>query len=593
MNEKDQFKLDAMSKLDDDVVDKTTELRGRLWRKMMERRKKKKTLVAILSSAASLFLMFGVVLVFLFLMKQVPVYTGMTVSNEFPTVSEEVARANPEDYVMIRAGGTSLRVTPMTALNQESLAEQTTGEETTEAETAPNVYAEETVYYARANEDIYITVHVDNPDNFVILQFTLNGKVYNSYMFEDGSDMENLILKYNVGALVGLSEYTLDNIKYIDDGEYKDVRLEGDTTVWVAIAPKEEDMPTVTFNYRSVGAKSLRVETSVKDPFGLLELVDAEVYGVINKGFSRSDSEKDIVCKQKLAVGEYSVFSFKQLDPQSTYYFSVVAEIDADLPAYLSEDALGKDWNVFGKGFCFQTKSLFSMNLTEVNGSTVSFKFEADKSAIKEIQKIELIDGKKTAVAALENVAVPNGLSGLMNIANVPAGRYVFRFVYSYEEDGVTKTGEEIFESVVTVLPRNQSLMTKGTVILEYSEDYVYDAYAGDYRAHKGVDIVLGSDKTVYSAVSGEVVRITETSRGTFIDIIVVDNLKKETLFTLRYLGVDQCLVQKGDMVNAGTALGVITEGAKEGAAEPHLHLEMKVGAESYNPLDGYFYIPQ
>ncbi len=591
MNEKDQFKLDAMSKLDDDVVDKTTELRGRLWRKMMERRKKKKTLVAILSSAASLFLMFGVVLVFLFLMKQVPVYTGMTVSNEFPTVSEEVARANPEDYVMIRAGGTSLRVTPMTALNQESLAEQTTGEETTEAETAPNVYAEETIYYARANEDIYITVHVDNPDNFVILQFTLNGKVYNSYMFEDGSDMENLILKYNVGALVGLSEYTLDNIKYIDDGEYKDVRLEGDTTVWVAIAPKEEDMPTVAFNYRSVGAKSLRVETSVKDPFGLLELVDAEVYGVVYKNNIRS--EQNIIYKQKLAVGQ-NVVSYKQLDSQSLYGFYIVIEIKDDLPVYFSKEALGENWNVFG-GFVFKTKSIFSMDTTEVNGSTVSFKFEADKSAIKEIQKIELIDGKKTAVAALENVAVPNGLSEKMNISNVSAGRYVFRFVYSYEEDGVTKTGEEILESVVTVLPRNQSLMTKGTVILEYSGEEVFHAYTEDYRAHKGVDIVLGSDKTVYSAVSGEVVRINETSRGTVIDIIVVDNLEKETLFTLRYFGVDQCLVQKGDMVNAGTALGVITEGAKEGAAEPHLHLEMKVGAgaENYNPLDGYFYVPQ
>ncbi|MBR2292846.1 MAG: M23 family metallopeptidase [Clostridia bacterium] len=590
MNEKDQFKLDAMSKLDDDVVDKTTELRGRLWRKMMERRKKKKTLVAILSSAASLFLMFGVVLVFLLLMKQVPVYTGMTVSNEFPTVSEEVARANPEDYVMIRAGGTSLRVTPMTALNQESLAEQTTGEETTEAETAPNVYAEETVYYARANEDIYITVHVDNPDNFVILQFTLNGKVYNSYMFEDGSDMENLILKYNVGALVGLSEYTLDNIKYIDDGEYKDVRLEGDTTVWVAIAPKEEDMPTVAFNYRSVGAKSLRVETSVKDPFGLLELVDAEVYGVVYKNNIRS--EQNIIYKQKLAVGQ-NVVSYKQLDSQSLYGFYIVIEIKDDLPVYFSKEALGENWNVFG-GFAFKTESLFSMDMTEVNGSTVSFKFEADKSAIKEIQKIELIDGKKTVVAALENVAVPNGLSEKMSFTNVPMGRYVFRFVYSYEEDGVTKTGEEILESVVTVLPRNQSLMTKGTVILEYSgEEPVFHAYTEDYRAHKGVDIVLGSDKTVYSAVSGEVVRINETSRGTVIDIIVVDNLKKETLFTLRYFGVDQCLVQKGDMVNAGTALGVITEGAKEGAAEPHLHLEMKVGSESYNPLDGYFYIPQ
>ena len=321
MNEKDQFKLDAMSKLDDDVVDKTTELRGRLWRKMMERRKKKKTLVAILSSAASLFLMFGVVLVFLFLMKQVPVYTGMTVSNEFPTVSEEVARANPEDYVMIRAGGTSLRVTPMTALNQESLAEQTTGEETTEAETAPNVYAEETVYYARANEDIYITVHVDNPDNFVILQFTLNGKVYNSYMFEDGSDMENLILKYNVGDLLGLTEFTLDNIKYLDDGDYKDVRLEGDTTVLVGVYTDQR--PTASVTEAKVNFTSISATFSVKDVGNLIALTSGKASAILY------DDDGEKVAEQEIKLGEQVSLTFEELLPAETYRLAVESEYDA------------------------------------------------------------------------------------------------------------------------------------------------------------------------------------------------------------------------------------------------------------------------
>ena len=60
------------------------------------------------------------------------------------------------------------------------------------------------IYYATPNEDIYINIHIDNPDSFEIMSFTLNGKKYSSYMFEDGSDMETIFLKYNVGSSAGI-----------------------------------------------------------------------------------------------------------------------------------------------------------------------------------------------------------------------------------------------------------------------------------------------------------------------------------------------------------------------------------------------------
>ena len=34
-------------------------------------------------------------------------------------------------------------------------------------------------------------------------------------MFEEGSDMETIVLKYNVGDTAGIVEYTIDAIKYI------------------------------------------------------------------------------------------------------------------------------------------------------------------------------------------------------------------------------------------------------------------------------------------------------------------------------------------------------------------------------------------
>ena len=53
--------------------------------------------------------------------------------------------------------------------------------------------------------------------------------------FEPGSDMENLILKYNIGNVSGLQEYTIDAIKYVDGELIKDVKMQGDQTVRVEV----------------------------------------------------------------------------------------------------------------------------------------------------------------------------------------------------------------------------------------------------------------------------------------------------------------------------------------------------------------------
>lgn len=87
------------------------------------------------------------------------------------------------------------------------------------------------VYYSRPNRDIDITIHFENPKQFEIMSFTLNEKKYAVNMFEKGSDLENIILKVSVGDFDGMTEYTIDAIKYIDGSEIKDVRINGDKTV--------------------------------------------------------------------------------------------------------------------------------------------------------------------------------------------------------------------------------------------------------------------------------------------------------------------------------------------------------------------------
>ena len=154
-----------------------------------------------------------------------PVYTGMTVSNEFPSdSSQEQAFANKaainriHSYRKFSKGGEHK---PGFDLNGVLEVEG----------------SDRSKYYANKGEDIYITIHINNPRQFDILSFTLNGMKYQSYMFEDGSNSENLILKLNVGEAEGMVEYTMDEIKYVEGTEIKNAVMKGDKTVSVGICP--------------------------------------------------------------------------------------------------------------------------------------------------------------------------------------------------------------------------------------------------------------------------------------------------------------------------------------------------------------------
>jgi hypothetical protein len=106
---------------------------------------------------------------------------------------------------------------------------------------------EQPMYYAKAGQEIYITVHISNPDSFEILSFTLNGKKYSSYMFEEGSDMENLILKVTVPSdAEGVIDYTIDAIKYVDGTDIKDVDMRGERTVKVGVYTSKQPKATVS-----------------------------------------------------------------------------------------------------------------------------------------------------------------------------------------------------------------------------------------------------------------------------------------------------------------------------------------------------------
>ena len=220
-------KLKILDLINEKILNRATEERYRLMQ--ASRGSAKKKWIPILAASLSAAVLLSVVAIFLvpLLLKQVPVYTGMTVSNQSPF---EVAYAGDAQYEQLAATGT-FEGNHVGAEKKPSTPDlKDTVRDTLRVDGSAKM-----LYYAKPNEDIFVTVHIDNPNQYEILSFTLNGKKYSSYMLEEGSDMENLVLKVNVGDVEGIVEYTIDAIKYVDGTEIKDVKMKGDQTVRIGV----------------------------------------------------------------------------------------------------------------------------------------------------------------------------------------------------------------------------------------------------------------------------------------------------------------------------------------------------------------------
>ena len=240
------------------------------------------------------------------------------------------------------------------------------------------------IYYATPGEDIYINIHIDNPDNFEIMSFTINGKKYSSYMFEEGSDMETIVLKYNVGDAAGIVEYTIDAIKYIDGTEIKDVIIDGNKTVMAGI--KTEDQVIANVSGVDIDTNAFAFNVNVKDNDELIAFSSGALKAVLYDGF-------EIVAEKDLALGENSV-SFEGLKTNTLYQYAVVGYYDD-----LSGD--GFKMNVLYKD-AFYTDSVVLFDNITIDQESVSFGFlwHEDHTG-KAISTLKLYQGD-TLVATLD-----------------------------------------------------------------------------------------------------------------------------------------------------------------------------------------------
>ena len=272
--------------------------------------------------------------------KQVPIYQGMEISGSMPSYAASAMAAgdhqedNNKDGHKHGPGCTHGNGEDRDEdLDEDDPFEEDvpTMEEVAES-TLQVVGAEKDIYYADQNETIYITIKIDNPDSFEILSFTLNGQKYSNYMFEDGSDLEHLILKLNVGNAEGIVDYTIDAIKYVDGTEIKDVRMEGDKTVKAGV--RRDNLLVTTVTNEDATMTSISFDVSITDTTALIEKSGGYAKAVLYDGVN--------FVSQDIVIGETQAVQFENLTPNTVYQYGVVALYD-DL------SGVGPDLNVLYK----------------------------------------------------------------------------------------------------------------------------------------------------------------------------------------------------------------------------------------------------
>lgn len=328
--------------------------------------------------------------------KQVPVYQGMSISNTISTyqhtavsyTASPINHHSPDENGKHYDGDYNGKHDD---INQENPFED--GNIDNVADSLVVEGTQTSLYYATPNSDIYVTVHIHNPDSFEIMSFTLNGQKYSSYMFEDGSNMEQLILKVNVGNADGIVDYTIDAIKYVDGSSIKDVRMDGEKTVKVGVHTSNQ--PTVTINEEKIGYNDLALSATIEDSKGLIEYSNGAMKAIVYDG-------ETVIAEKSVKLGN-NTLNFDELKTNTVYQYAIVADYD------------NLDGNGFGAHIlykkAFGTKAIVCFDNINVTDTGISFSYCWDESwQAKTLTSAILVKDGETVQTLTQTDLTINGL---------------------------------------------------------------------------------------------------------------------------------------------------------------------------------------
>jgi len=300
--------------------------------------------------------------------KVTPVYQGMVITKDLEPLSQKgdnIALANE--------------------INQENPFNNFGGE-TIESEIMQKYQTDNTPmadYFAQINETVYITVKIYNPTSYEILSFTINGQKYQSFQFESGSNSENLIMKVSSGETIGIKEFTIDQIKYVDGTEIKDVPIEGDQTVKLGVGYTQVPILEVS-NFESFTV-SASMNISMSDFQNVLQSVNGFAKVVLYDGI-------EIVNELDITKGT-NTYEFKDLKIGKLYQYAVIMKYDMldgnhQLISILSKHAFYTRELVEVISTPTQDSTTFSLNITDFNdsGSVSSIKLYMNNNLVDQLE---------------------------------------------------------------------------------------------------------------------------------------------------------------------------------------------------------------
>ncbi len=154
------------------------------------------------------------------------------------------------------------------------------------------------------------------------------------------------------------------------------------------------------------------------------------------------------------------------------------------------------------------------------------------------------------------------------------------------DDETATETNTEV-EIPSYTLSSTYSLPVDSITILQgFSGDtLVYNETMKDYRTHNGVDIAASVSETVYAVNNGLVL-------DTFYDLLLGNVVSIEHGdYEVWYCGLGSTfLVDTGEIIDKGTAIGSIKEVPFEASEDSHIHIEVRVDGELIDPLSIDFF---
>lgn len=309
------------------------------------------------------------------------------------------------------------------------------------------------VCYAQPGEVVIITVKIDNPKFFEILSFTLNGKLYQTFEFVDGSDSSQIKVKFTVQETSGLQEITIDAIKYVDDTTIKNVRFEGDKTIKLGVT--YQNPPQVTQVNEINNGSNFALSFNVSDVDNLINLTNGlNIY--------LFDAEK-LVYTNKLSLGN-NLIPYSNLKLGNPYTYVIMGVYDL-------YDGLGKKAYVLHQN-TFETQNGYTYNLITPTYDSILLsynKLEGFDGTLKEINVYKGEELVQTVTENLENAEV----FGLLSNTEY---KVVTTYKYSILENNVSVEQEQSIETTVKTLERPiPTLAFKDEVLTQDSISFDYE----------------------------------------------------------------------------------------------------------------------